>query len=121
MKLKVIFEPGDEGGYTVHVPSLPGCISGGETIEEAAKNIQEAIEFYLAVQEVINSVAVSFGNFCIADSKHKVLVPGCNLCMKYALLKIPPAPFSRGSTVVLYTISCPEVSETCQRYIHAPP
>jgi predicted RNase H-like HicB family nuclease len=47
MKLSVILEPSGEGGYTVHVPSLPGCISEGETKEEALDNIREAIELYL--------------------------------------------------------------------------
>ncbi len=47
MRLRVILEPGDEGGYTVYVPSLPGCISEGETAEEALTNIKEAIELYL--------------------------------------------------------------------------
>jgi len=47
MKLKVILEPSDEGGFTVYVPSLPGCISEGETEEEALNNIKEAIELYL--------------------------------------------------------------------------
>lgn len=47
MKLKVILEPSDEGGYTVYVPSLPGCISEGESREEALANIREAIELYL--------------------------------------------------------------------------
>ncbi|MCF2146529.1 Antitoxin HicB [Nostoc sp. DSM 114161] len=47
MKLKVVLEPSDEGGYTIYVPSLPGCISEGETVEEALENIQEAIELYL--------------------------------------------------------------------------
>lgn len=47
MKLKVILEPSDEGGYTVCVPSLPGCISEGNTVEEALANIREAIELYL--------------------------------------------------------------------------
>ncbi|MEW5692187.1 MAG: type II toxin-antitoxin system HicB family antitoxin [Candidatus Hydrogenedentota bacterium] len=47
MKLKVVFEPSNEGGYTVYVPSLPGCISEGDTKEEALKNIKEAIELYL--------------------------------------------------------------------------
>jgi len=47
MKIKVYLEPSDEGGYTVIVPSLPGCISEGETKEEAIKNIKEAIELYL--------------------------------------------------------------------------
>ena len=47
MRIKVILEPSDEGGYTVYVPSLPGCISEGETIEEALKNIREAMKLYL--------------------------------------------------------------------------
>ncbi|MBC7264984.1 MAG: type II toxin-antitoxin system HicB family antitoxin [Chloroflexi bacterium] len=47
MKVKVVLEASDEGGYTVYVPSLPGCISEGETIDEALANIREAIELYL--------------------------------------------------------------------------
>lgn len=47
MRLKVVLEPSDEGGFTVYVPVLPGCISEGETKEEALKNIREAIELYL--------------------------------------------------------------------------
>ena len=51
MKLKVILEASDDGGYTVFVPSLPGCISEGETREEALANIQEAIDLYLELDE----------------------------------------------------------------------
>lgn len=47
MKLKIMLEPSDEGGYTVFVPALPGCISEGDNKEEALKNIREAIELYL--------------------------------------------------------------------------
>ena len=47
MRFKVVLEPSDEGGYTVYVPSLPGCISEGETAEEALANIEEAIKLYL--------------------------------------------------------------------------
>ena len=47
MLLKVHFEPSDEGGYAVYVPALPGCISEGDTLEEARRNIREAIELYL--------------------------------------------------------------------------
>ena len=47
MKIKIILEPSEEGGYTAIVPSLPGCISEGDTKEEALKNIREAIELYL--------------------------------------------------------------------------
>lgn len=51
MDLKVVLEEQEEGGYTVYVPSLPGCISQGETKEEAMKNIKEAIELYLEADE----------------------------------------------------------------------
>jgi predicted RNase H-like HicB family nuclease len=45
----------DEGGYTVFVPSLPGCISEGEDVNEALANIQEAIALYLEpVEEDVN-------------------------------------------------------------------
>jgi predicted RNase H-like HicB family nuclease len=47
MKLKVVLEHSDEGGFTVYVPALPGCISEGETVDEALANIQDAIELYL--------------------------------------------------------------------------
>jgi predicted RNase H-like HicB family nuclease len=47
MKLNVILEPSDEGGYTALFPALPGCISEGDTKEEALANIREAIELYL--------------------------------------------------------------------------
>ena len=47
MHIKVILEPSEEGGYTAIVPALPGCVSEGNTREEALKNIREAIELYL--------------------------------------------------------------------------
>jgi predicted RNase H-like HicB family nuclease len=47
MKVKVVLEASEEGGYTVYVPSLPGCISEGDSEEEALANIKEAIKLYL--------------------------------------------------------------------------
>lgn len=47
MQLRVLLEPSDDGGYTVSVPTLPGCISEGGTREEALTNIREAIALYL--------------------------------------------------------------------------
>lgn len=46
---QVILTPAEEGGYIVEVPSLPGCFSEGETIEEAIVNIKEVIELYIDV------------------------------------------------------------------------
>ena len=50
MKLTVILEPQEEGGYTVYVPSLPGCISEGDTKEQALENIKEALALYLEAE-----------------------------------------------------------------------
>ncbi|MBF0107775.1 MAG: type II toxin-antitoxin system HicB family antitoxin [Magnetococcales bacterium] len=47
MKIVVVLEPSDEGGYTAIVPSLPGCISEGDSREDALHNIREAIFLYL--------------------------------------------------------------------------
>lgn len=47
MKVKVVLEPSEDGGFTAFVPSLPGCISEGDTEEQAMANIQEAIALYL--------------------------------------------------------------------------
>jgi predicted RNase H-like HicB family nuclease len=51
VKLKVILEKAEEGGYVAYAPSLPGCISQGESREEALRNIKEAIELYLEPEE----------------------------------------------------------------------
>ena len=47
----IVFElhPEPEGGYTITVPSLPGCISYGETFEKAMEMIKDAMEGWLAV------------------------------------------------------------------------
>lgn len=47
LSFSVIYEASPEGGYVVYVPVLPGCHSQGETLEEAEKNIKEAILAYL--------------------------------------------------------------------------
>ena len=47
MRIIIVLEPSDEGGYTAIAPSLPGCISEGDSKDEALKNIKEAVELYL--------------------------------------------------------------------------
>lgn len=49
LKYTVVFEPAEEGGYVASVPALPGCMSQGDTFEEAVKMIKDAISGYLAV------------------------------------------------------------------------
>ena len=41
MLLRIVFEPSEDGGFTVHVPALPGCISEGESLDDARRNILE--------------------------------------------------------------------------------
>ena len=55
MKLDIVLEKEEEGGYSVHCPALKGCHSQGRTREEALKNIQEAIELYFEVAHDIAS------------------------------------------------------------------
>ena len=43
----VFYEQAGEGGYVASVPSLPGCHTQGETLEEAERNVKEAITLYL--------------------------------------------------------------------------
>ncbi|OIP30549.1 MAG: HicB family protein [Deltaproteobacteria bacterium CG12_big_fil_rev_8_21_14_0_65_43_10] len=52
MNYKVIIEPDMEsGGYIAYCPTLRGCVSEGETIEEALENIKKAMKGYLLVLE----------------------------------------------------------------------
>jgi len=54
MKLKVVIEKDESGYYVVEVPALPGCFSQGKTLDEAKKNIKEAIVGWM---EVMNTKA----------------------------------------------------------------
>lgn len=45
----VVIEPADDGSFSVYVPDLPGCISTGDTIDEAVTMIEEAIPGHIEV------------------------------------------------------------------------
>ncbi len=51
MVYRVIIEKGEDFGFVVHCPSIPGCHSQGNTIEEAIENIKDAIRGCLSVLE----------------------------------------------------------------------
>ena len=50
MKLKVIVNAAEEGGYWAEVPAIPGCATQGETFEELLQNIYEAVEGCLSIE-----------------------------------------------------------------------
>jgi predicted RNase H-like HicB family nuclease len=82
MKLQVILESSYEGGYTVYVPALPGCISEGDNIDEALENITEAIELYL---EPLEEDIASNQNIIVID----------DISFKKSSLSPVPVPRSR--------------------------
>lgn len=46
----VVLEPnGDEPGYTATVPALPGCLSAGDSLDEALENVRDAIELWISM------------------------------------------------------------------------
>lgn len=51
IKYIAVLEKDPDGGYVVTIPALPGCVSQGDTVEEALANIKEAAELWLEVME----------------------------------------------------------------------
>ena len=56
MKVHVSIEEDEQGYFVAEVPALPGCLSQGKTREEAITNIKEAIEGWLEVMEMKNTI-----------------------------------------------------------------
>ena len=63
---QVVIYPGEDGYFVAEVPSLPGCISQGESKEAALANIKEAIELYIA--------ALREDNLAVPEENFEVLV-----------------------------------------------
>jgi predicted RNase H-like HicB family nuclease len=51
MKIKAVIHEAEEGGYWAEVPSLPGCVTQGESMQELEANLHEAIEAWLLAAE----------------------------------------------------------------------
>ena len=50
MKIKAIIHEAEEGGYWAEVPSIPGCVTQGETMRELTKDLHDAIEGCLSIE-----------------------------------------------------------------------
>jgi predicted RNase H-like HicB family nuclease len=59
MKLKVIVHEAEEGGYWAEVPSIPGCVTQGDSFEELLSNLYEAVEGCLSIDA--DDIQVSTG------------------------------------------------------------
>ena len=70
---QIILRPEPEGGYTVIVPSLPGCVSFGETLDEAKIMAKEAIELYVKTLKERNETVLDDTN--TLDARLQVTIP----------------------------------------------
>ena len=50
MKIRAIIHEAEEGGYWAEVPSIPGCATQGDSMEELLSNLREAVEGCLAIE-----------------------------------------------------------------------
>lgn len=63
----VIFEPAKEGGYVVYVPALPGCVTQGESFEEAEVMVKDAVKEYLkAMKDLEEEIPIESENTIIS-------------------------------------------------------
>ncbi len=70
MEYTVVLQREEDGGYVAKVPSLPGCVSQGDTWDEATANIQEAVELY-----VEDCVAMSEPGVTPAPQRQNTVTP----------------------------------------------
>jgi len=94
MLIRIVLEPSEEGGYTAIAPSLPGCISEGNSREEAIENIREAIELYLEPVEDQGDFVLAFP--CI---NIKQLTINLDKCLRTKYIYPPMRLRSGGSSV----------------------
>jgi predicted RNase H-like HicB family nuclease len=62
MRQVVLYPDLEDGGWVAEVPSLPGCVSQGDTREETLRNVRDAIEEWIAAAQTVG-VAVPAENF----------------------------------------------------------
>jgi predicted RNase H-like HicB family nuclease len=55
-KYVVYLEPAEEGGYVIWCPALPGCVTQGETVEEALEMIKDAIQGYIESLKIVGEL-----------------------------------------------------------------
>ena len=65
MQFNAIIEK-DDHGYFAYVPNLKGCVTQGDTVEEAMQNIKEAIELYIETLQKDEIVSLAKRNYIIA-------------------------------------------------------
>ncbi|MFV1974861.1 MAG: type II toxin-antitoxin system HicB family antitoxin [Candidatus Scalindua sp.] len=65
MVYRVVVEKGEDFGYVVHCPAVPGCHSQGNTIEEAIENIKDAIKGCLSALD--NDLSISVKELCSVE------------------------------------------------------
>ena len=73
MKIKVLIHEDEKKGYWAEVPSLPGCYTQADTLEELIPNVYEAVDGYLKVQEEESEINVKTRLYGKNKKRYKVL------------------------------------------------
>lgn len=69
----VLFEPAEEGGYVVYVPALSGCVTQGDTFEEARMMAEDAIRLYVGtLKDLGEDIPVERDNVIVSRVDTKV-------------------------------------------------
>ncbi len=76
MKTEIIIHVAEEGGYWAEIPSIPGCVSQGDTIAELAVNLKEAVDgcLYVIANDVRSILEQNLQEAIFEDSKRKEVV-----------------------------------------------
>ena len=90
-KYTVVLERNEDGGYTVTIPALRGCITQGDTIAEALANAKEAIECYL------ESLALDGEPFPKDVKEATILLEETEEVLIFKVLAVPEVAFALAS------------------------
>jgi predicted RNase H-like HicB family nuclease len=86
----------EEGGYSVSVPALPGCVSQGETVEEAIANIRDAIGLYLWDEDL--------------EARKETVPPGVHVTPGHLVTQVDAEPHGESPSAELLAETDPKIA-----------
>jgi predicted RNase H-like HicB family nuclease len=108
---QILVSQEEDGGYVIEVPSLPGCVSQGDTLDEALENIKEAIELYIEVlQEDGRPVPED-----LPPLQVMLIGPNCQLSQHASVSTLYSEQASGHGDRKAATFSCSVMNPTLQR------
>ena len=80
MEIEIKVHVAEEGGYWAEVPSIPGCVTEGDTIAELAANLQEAVDgcLYVMAENIKAILEQNLQETIFENSKRQEVVLSCS-------------------------------------------